>query len=356
MAQAVDKKTTKEVNKSDDAKASLMVLWQMAFCAAGVYGCMFYWSNLQERIGTEPYLIDGKEKRFDAPIVIGAMQSFCAALLGAVTCLPSIRGLLRTAPKVQMLLIALGVVCCAPLAFFVMRRISFVFMMTLKMCKMVPILLVGMLWHRRKYPVLRVVEVILVTAGVVSFALISEGGKDKKGAVTSLFGIALVCINLVLDGYVNSSQDDVVHRFHVSGPQLMFLTHFFGLFWYVVYFTLTEVVARDVLVAPELTQAVAFFTAQPLALRDVVLMVTFGAVGQFFIFRAIALFGSLTLQAITATRKIGTVLISVALHGHSLSALQWTCLCAVFAGVGVDATANIQAKKSKSKEKDGKKE
>lgn len=62
-----------------------------------------------------------------------------------------------------------------------------------------------------------------------------------------------------------------------------------------------------------------------------------GGLGQLFIFETIQHFGSLTLVMVTVTRKLFTMLLSVVVFNHTLSAGQWTGVAVVFGGIGVEA-------------------
>ena len=78
--------------------------------------------------------------------------------------------------------------------------------------------------YRRRYPFYKYAVVTLVTSGVAIFTLHqSEGSKKKRGAEgNSLYGLALLGINLLFDGLTNSTQDDIYAKFRpYSGQQMM---------------------------------------------------------------------------------------------------------------------------------------
>jgi len=58
---------------------------------------------------------------------------------------------------------------------------------------------------------------------------------------------------------------------------------------------------------------------------------------QNFIFMTVTKFGPLTCSVITTTRKFFTILASVLIFAHPMSALQWLGTIFVFTGLGLDS-------------------
>ncbi|PWN24362.1 UAA-domain-containing protein [Jaminaea rosea] len=219
-----------------------------------------------------------------------------------------------------------------------------------KSCKLVPVLLMNLLLYRRHFPRYKYLVVGMVTAGISAFML---GGQAKKSssnkggaAGDSLIGVALLVLNLVLDGATNSTQDEVFHRWTVSGPQMMLVMN-----------TLSSLLLGASLVLPlpailggthdssasgtvsgsELNAALSFISRHPSVLRDILSYAMAGALGQVAIFETLQRFGSLTLVSITVTRKLFTMLLSLIVYSHRLTAMQWGGVGVVFVGLGVEA-------------------
>merc|ERR1712050_121567 len=73
----------------------------------------------------------------------------------------------------------------------------------------------------------------------------------------------------------------------------------------------------------EFTSGLPFVVANPVILPKILLFAACSAVGQSFIFFMIATFGPLKVAAVTTTRKIFSVLLSIFLKGHPMSPLGW---------------------------------
>ncbi|KAG5479095.1 hypothetical protein LSCM1_02943 [Leishmania martiniquensis] len=289
-----------------------------------------------------------------------------------------------------------------------MRRLSYPVALTAKMGKMLPVMLVGFVWYRIRYPPKKVASCLLITGGVIGFFLLenriasaakasaaadspggssgSTGSSTKGAASSSLLGITLVLLNLLMDGYTNSTQDILVKRYRWSGVSLMLRTNFVSVVCaLLLLFTLefgeqpwlwlasfshhaaatavrsfpmlSSVFGRAPGVWPEragaksaasavpfhdLSHFLAFLMHCPEARHDVLLISLLSALGQLFIFHTITIFGTLTLTAMTLLRKGGSVILSIVVHGHQLQSGQWVSLGAVFTGVLLDGYTNVQ--------------
>lgn len=195
-----------------------------------------------------------------------------------------------------------------------------------KSCKLVPVLLMNVVLYRRKFPRYKYFVVALVTIGISIFMLFSspEGkskGKGKGGKGSggdSLIGVVLLLLNLILDGATNSTQDEVFHRYSVTGPQMMLVMNALSSVlmgaslivpWHALPFvggvggssgTIPKAAAAAA-TATELASAKAFIARHPQVLRDLLAYAAAGAVGQVAIFETLQRFGSLTLVSITVS-------------------------------------------------------
>jgi len=72
---------------------------------------------------------------------------------------------------------------------------------------------------------------------------------------------------------------------------------------------------------------------------------------QNFIFLTVTYFGPLTCSIMTTTRKFFTILGSVLIFGHPLTALQWTGTVLVFAGLSLDSAFGKASKHKAASQK-----
>jgi len=95
----------------------------------------------------------------------------------------------------------------------------------------------------------------------------------------------------------------------------------------------------------EFQTGLAFITENPSILNKVIKFSICSAIGQSFIFYTIANFDPLVCTTVTTTRKIFSVLLSIVLKGHVLSAQGWGGIALACSGI----LAEMEHKMSKSK-------
>ena len=228
------------------------------------------------------------------------------------------------------------------LGFLSLRYISYPTLTLAKSCKLVPVLLMKVVLYRRRFAGYKYAVVGLVTVGIwlfMAFAPAKMGKKAKGPESSSLIGLLLCGLNLVLDGATNSTQDEVFSKFGrktVSAGQMMLVMNLIS----ALLMSVTLVLPTSLLSSSsqnQLISAIEFTKKHPEVVRDITAYALAGAIGQVSIFETLERFGSLTLVSITVTRKLFTMLLSVVVYKHELSKLQWVGVGVVFAGIGIEA-------------------
>ena len=359
---------------TESGSSKSRVLLEMLLAAFGIYASMFWWSVMQEKVATVPYMVNGVPRKFNFATFIGVIQCSFTVVIG-LACFAARRlyhvmsGSTEAggSPWVSkysiksLLLIGLAGAVSAPFGYASMKHLPFPVVLTLKMCKMVPTVIVGFVVYRTRYSMLKYIDILLITTGVIAFMLLdtekpgkatatTRGAGAESKALQGVIGAALVFTQLTLDGIVNSSQEVMVKRLRMSGFQMMVLTGLSGLLFSIVFLLGMELLPAPVMLLvqdvfqPQLYLALEFVQEQPQILNDVILMCFLCAIGQTFIFMSVELFGTLTATAMTVTRKVGSVALSIFWHGHRVQPTQLTALIAVMAGVALDAYINVVEK------------
>ncbi|GAA5908746.1 uncharacterized protein JCM6883_004158 [Sporobolomyces salmoneus] len=368
---------------------------QFGICVGGIYVSFLVWAICQERLSTTPYasnsLLHPTHDKFCSITFINTIQSFFSILSSLFFLLlsrpsssssfrltfglPSSstpRGPQSTRSLLRLYaLIALLATLAAPFGFLSLSHISFPTLLLGKSCKLVPVLLMNILLYRRKFPLHKYLLVGLVTIGIWLFMInkpttTSSNGKGGGGRESSsLLGLALLGINLIMDGIVNSTQDQLFKQFpFVSGPQMMFFMNSFSLLFNLVSLFLpfsfypssflpTHASSKNYSYSNELSHSLSFLQTHPSILKDILLFGLTGSIGQLFIFLTLSTYGSLTLVTITVTRKMCTMLLSVLVFKHELTRGQWAGVGLVFGAVVVEALVGIREKKGKAKKVPG---
>ncbi|KAK6534190.1 UDP-galactose transporter [Arthrobotrys megalospora] len=326
---------------------------ELVICVAGIYISFLTWALLQERITTTPY--GPNKSRFKFHLVLLTVQSLCASAIGYLYILYTSRQhpTLPIPPifptrkiAAYYLLIAISSSLAAPFGYAALSHIDYITFILAKSCKLLPVMFLHLTLYQRRYPLYKYIVVLLVTSGVAVFTLYNNpagAAKKHKGSDTSsLYGLLLLSINLLLDGVTNSTQD---HMFAtsgglVTGPQMQCGLNLVS----------SLLTAGWLVVNPwssELTDAIGFMRENPNVVGDVMGFALCGAVGQVFIFYTLSRFGSLTLVTVTVTRKMFSMILSVFAFGHTLSLMQWLGVGLVFGGIGGEAEMKRREKKAK---------
>jgi UDP-galactose transporter B1 len=173
--------------------------------------------------------------------------------------------------------------------------------------------------------------VAAITAGVCMFSAMGHQSSKKSTEVnTTKLGALYLAVNLLLDGFYNTAQDNMFFtNKDLTGAHMMCGLN-----------AVAAAVSALFLASgmtPELKEAIAFINAHPAVLKDITLFGACGALGQIFIFQTLEAYGSLTLVAVTVTRKMISIVFSVVMFNHKLSHGQYVGAALVFGGLAVEA-------------------
>eukprot|EP00835_Amoeboradix_gromovi_P001886 NODE_96_length_21330_cov_0.419858.p7 type:complete len:215 gc:universal NODE_96_length_21330_cov_0.419858:15689-15045(-) len=200
---------------------------------------------------------------------------------------------------------------------------------------------VSRVFFGRKFALYQYLSVVMISVGVSLFMTFKKQKENEEGS-NSWFGIFLVLLNLFLDGFTNSKQDNlfVVHK-NLTSKQLMFGMNVSSAVWMILYLIYEQ---------KELNEGLGLLLAHPAILSDVLLFCIAGAVGQIFIFHTLENFGSRTLVTVNVTRKVFSILLSVFWFNHGISGYQWMAVAFVFAGILLESGMKSMAVKVRIEE------
>ncbi|KAF9219246.1 UDP-galactose transporter, partial [Gyrodon lividus] len=366
---------------------------RLGLCVTGVYAMFLLWAIAQERLSVPFQSIDGQSThKFNSALFIGTCQSFLSSL--SALCYIYIRG--KSGSSLLSLLgldvptsstmtngssntkvfinghaqsskpqqasshrkrLLLGYIQCstfitfaAPFGFAALSYITYPTMVLGKSCKLVPVMLMNVVLYRRRFARHKYLVVALVTTGISVFMFFgnekpskatSNGNAESQSQYAQFIGIAYLLINLILDGAINSTQDEIFSKHKVSGQQMMFWINAFCTALSMALGTLPlphiPVLHPSSGSQSEFVSALAFIRSHPSIIGPLVQFSLTGALGQLFIFETLQHFGSLTLVTITLTRKMFTMILSVVVYNHKLTLGQWLGAAIVFAGISIEA-------------------
>lgn len=262
----------------------------------------------------------------------------------------NVRLLLRRDKLVEQAGIGFSYVAAMLLSNMALSYIAYFEQVLAKSSKPIFVLLVSRCAGVRSFTVWKYAVVLSITLGAALFmykpsSALAEGDAPPPTTAPALvvldpellwWGRALVLVSLVLDG-VTAMQQDRLAQSHVahtaaseaerpSSLSLMFYVNF----WASVYLAVSSVISAELFDAIRLVSAhsnLAFFVCA---------FGTTSCLGQLFVFSTIRHHGALMCSMVTTTRKFSTVLLSVALFAHPLTALQLCGIVLLFGALFVD--------------------
>jgi UDP-galactose transporter B1 len=303
--------------------------------AGGIYAAFLYYGSLQEDVFRYTSAVDGtsfKQAWFLqvlealANVIIGWLgMQWSGATKGIPLRMFGISGAAQVSAK-----------ACTSLA--LANGLSFPVATLAKSGKMAPVMLGSLLLGGASYELREYLQVAAIIGGT---AIVSMGKKKASGS-SSLMGVAYILLSLVLDGVTAGFQKRLKTEAAKVGVKPKPYDY---MFWTNLFMCLTAAVIAAAL--GELQSGLSFLQANPEILSKVGKFALCSAVGQSFIFYTIANFDPLVLSTVTTTRKIFSVLLSIFLKGHSLSAVGWSGIGLACSGI----LSELQAKSSSSRKK-----
>lgn len=297
--------------------------------AGGIYAAFLYYGSLQEDV----FLFKASDgSSFKQAWFLQVLEALANVIVGFAGM--QLMGPTKNIP-LQMFAISgasqVSAKACTSLA--LANGLSFPVATLAKSGKMAPVMAGSLLLGGATYTLREYLQVAAIIGGT---AIVSMG-KKKGASSNSGLGVAFIIMSLVLDGVTAGFQK----RLKASTAKVGVKPKPYDfMFWTNLFMCLTAAVVA--LVLGEFTSGMAFCTANPEILSKVFKFSLCSAVGQSFIFYTIANFDPLVLSTVTTTRKIFSVLLSIFLKGHPLSATGWSGIAMACGGI----VSELQAKAS----------
>jgi len=289
--------------------------------ASGIYFFFITYGKLQERI----FLFTGADgRKFTAVWFLQLVDALANVLVGGVG--RRFEGITPGLPQPLLLYSGLGqVVSKYCLSASLAAGLSFPVATLAKSAKMAPVMVGSLVLGGASFSRRQIAQASAIVGGT-SLVTLCEG-KGSSGRSSAL-GLLLILVALACDGMVGGVQkrlkvDAKARMQEVRGYDLMFWTN--------VYMAAAAFVAAAA--RRELRQGLAFCRANPSMYGQILKFAVCGAMGQACIFYTIAQFDSVVCTAITTTRKLASVLLSLADGDKSLPPLGWLGLGVAGAGI-----------------------
>ncbi|KAI5961489.1 SRP68 [Candida theae] len=242
----------------------------------------------------------------------------------------------------SLVLISVCSSVASPIGYKSLAHLDYLAYLLAKSCKLIPVMFVHFTLYKTRFPLFKYVVASLVTLGVTIFTLAHSKESKKVNDGNTPLGLAYLIGSMLLDGFTNSTQDQLFKiplQRKFTGAKLMCVLNLFIFVLTAGYIILFQ--------TEQITSTFNFIQKYPQLLYDIVIFAGCGAVGQVFIFIILEHFDSIVLITATVTRKMLSMILSVVLFGHYLNFKQWIGVVMVFGGIGFEAFAKSQQKRKR---------
>jgi len=226
-----------------------------------------------------------------------------------------------------------------------LRYVSYPTQVLGKSCKMVPVMVGGVVLGGRRFSASQYASTAFVTLGVAVFNL---GGDAKKtSASDSAYGLALIALSLIMDAVTGGLQDRVKRTTKALNPNMKHAKP--SVYESILYTNLSGAVVAlgFAIFTGQLQSGLRACAAHADLARAVLVYSLTSAVGQNFIYYTITNFDVLILTTVTTTRKIFSTVYSVFRDPqNALNTTQWLGCGLVFGFLALDAAASARARPS----------
>ena len=325
----VDSRSVERARAIGTMKAAL----RCAFAVTGIFAAFSYFALAQEDV----YKRTHGGERFAATFFVLACErlvNVCFAVAGVLAC----GGSGVRVPHAEIFKSGASQMFAMAASNEALRYVSYPTQVLGKSCKMVPVMIGGLVLGGRTFTAAQYAQVFFITLGVTIFNLGADA--KKKGGDDSPYGLTLIGVSLVMDAVTGGLQDRVKRTTKALNPkktnakpsvyESMLYTNISGMF----------VAFGFAAVTGQLQSGLKACVAHVDLARAVLVYSLASAVGQNFIYYTITNFDVLVLTTVTTTRKIFSTVYSVFRNpDNALSTTQWFGCSLVFVFLAVDAAS-----------------
>jgi len=288
--------------------------------AGGIYGAFLYYGTLQEDV-FDYRAADGS--KFKAAWFLQALEAFANIVIGALGL--AVTGRTLNLPLNLFAMSGMAQVTAKAFTSLALANgVSFPVVTLAKSGKMVPVMIGSLLLGGSRYSLREYASVAAIILGTCIVSM----GKKSSGKASSILGLVCIVLSLTCDGITGGMQNRLKKK---SGELGLKPKPYDFMFWTNLFMCLTAVIIAAFL--GELNAGTKFCMENPVILEKILKFAACSAVGQSFIFYTISEFDSLVCTTVTTTRKVFSVLLSIFINGHSLSAQGWAGIVVACSGI-----------------------
>jgi len=293
-------------------------LVRMGLCVAGIMGAFVFYGLLQERIMTQPYGSEGEIFKSSAFLVLN--NRIVAMLIAIFFMKYKSEPIRNAAPIVKCAGISLSNTMATFCQYEALKYVSFPTQTLGKCGKMIPVLILGIIFLSKKYTWKDFVVALLVTVGCAAFVLTGDISDQKNDKSDSAYGLLLMGGYLFCDGFTSVFQERLFKGYSMSTYNQMLYVNLCS----------AAISFSMLLVSGELFPSILFSLKYPQFFINALGLSICATCGQLVIYYSIKTFGALFFSTVMTTRQVVSILLSCVIYLHPLTVSQWLSAFLVF--------------------------
>ncbi|EJW04545.1 hypothetical protein EDEG_01228 [Edhazardia aedis USNM 41457] len=299
----------------------------------GIYICFLNYGIFSEKISTTAY----GGRHFKNTMFTTFIQSLSGMIVSFVVTKLTGRSLALRYPNPlpKYVKIAFLHLIAGQIAFRSLQYMNYPTLIIGKSCKLIPIVAMNFLIYKKKFAMRKYLSIFLTTVGVLSFMIFED--KTYAHKKSTLFGLSFLLTNLILDGIINSIQDNLIDEHRIHAFHMMFYSNL-----------ITTTTLFCILLSPfsnQLSDSLIFVRKYPQLLRDIFCHSLCNVFGQIFVYSMIEKYGTVMLATINISRKIFSILFSLFWFKHTLNFKQWISIATIITSFMLEMLEKKQKKK-----------
>jgi adenosine 3'-phospho 5'-phosphosulfate transporter B3 len=215
---------------------------------------------------------------------------------------------------------SLCLVCSMGFSNLSVERLSYPTAVLFKSSKLIPVMIGGWLFLRKRYSFLEVLSVGLIVCGLIGISYSDKVSNTRF----DIIGVIFSSVSLCFDAVASNLQENALDAFDASQTEVISMMYFIGS----CYLFVASVVSGH------LTRGVLRCVANPTIIWYLSSFAFLGAVGVEFVYLLMKTFGNLVTVMVTSTRKAFTVCLSFLLFKtKKFTAYHFVSICTIAAGL-----------------------
>jgi len=306
-------------------------------CGVGIFVCYFYFGILQEKITRGKYGDGETEEKFTFILALVWAQCVVNYVYALVMSKTVLKQGEDSTSNTYYAICSFTYLLAMVSSNKALSWVNYPTQVIAKSGKPIPVMVLGVLVGRKRYPLLKYLFILMIVMGVALFMYKDKAAKatDDGGSIIGV-GELLLLLSLTCDGLTGAVQERMKAEHGTKSGHMMKAMNL----WSMGYLGIA------LLYTGEGIEFFSFVQRHPTVLWQIATFSVASALGQFFIFMCVTEFGPLPCSIITTTRKFFTVLASVIFFGNSLINRQWMGVALVFAGIFLDGMYGKQKPKT----------